>query len=57
MAILVLALYSSFREFSMITVIIGAIVILIVLFLYRNTIKSMIDMISKAKSIKNVEQK
>lgn len=53
-AILVLALYSSFREFSMITVIIGAIVILIVLFLYRNTIKSMI---SKAKSIKNVEQK
>lgn len=56
-AILVLALYSSFREFSMITVIIGAIVILIVLFLYRNTIKSMIDMISKAKSIKNVEQK
>ncbi|WP_346939695.1 oligosaccharide flippase family protein [uncultured Clostridium sp.] len=56
-AMLVLALYSSFREFSMITVIIGAIVILIVLFLYRNTIKSMIDMISKAKSIKNVEQK
>ncbi|WP_346917149.1 oligosaccharide flippase family protein [Clostridium sp.] len=56
-SILVLALYSSFREFSMITVIIGAIVILIVLFLYRNTIKSMIDMISKAKSIKNVEQK
>lgn len=56
-AILVLALYSSFREFSMITVIIGAIVILIVLFLYRNTIKRMIDMIFKAKSIKNVEQK
>lgn len=56
-AMLVLALYSSFREFSMITVIIGAIVILIVLFLYKNTIKSMIDMIFKAKSIKNMEQK
>lgn len=56
-AMLVLALYSSFKEFSMITVIIGAVVTVIVLFLYRNTIKSMIDMISKAKSIKNIEQK
>ncbi|WP_346931105.1 oligosaccharide flippase family protein [Clostridium sp.] len=53
-AMLVLALYSSFREFSMVTVIIGAIVILIVLFLYRNTIKSMIDMISKAKNSKDI---
>ncbi|MEW8994720.1 lipopolysaccharide biosynthesis protein [Clostridium sp.] len=53
-AMLVLALYSSFREFSMVTVIIGAIVILIVLFLYRNTIKNMIDMISKAKNSKDI---
>ncbi|GAA0770804.1 lipopolysaccharide biosynthesis protein [Clostridium subterminale] len=56
-AMLVLALHSSFREFSMITVIIGAIVIVIGLFLYRDTIKSMLDMIFKAKGIKNIEQK
>jgi len=56
-AMSVLALYSSFREFSMITLIIGIVVILIGLFLYRDTIKNMIDMISKSRGIKNIEQK
>lgn len=53
----VLALYSTFRDFSMITVIIGIVVILIGLFLYRDTIKNMIDMIPKSKGTKNIEQK
>lgn len=53
-AISVLALHSSFMEFSMITIIIGIIVILIVLFLYRNTIKSIIDIIFKAKNSKDI---
>jgi len=52
LAISILALYTSFMEFSFITIIIGIIVILIVLFLYRNTIKSMKDMIFKDKKIK-----
>ncbi|WP_346936257.1 oligosaccharide flippase family protein [Clostridium sp.] len=53
-AISVLALHSSFMEFSMITIIIGIIVILIVLFLYRNTIKSIIDIIFKDKNSKDI---
>lgn len=52
LAISILALHSSFMEFSIITVIIGIIVILIVLFLYRNTIKSIKDMIFKGNKIK-----
>lgn len=52
LAISVLALHSSFMEFSMITIIIGVIVILTVLFLYRSTVKNIIDMVFKDKKVK-----
>lgn len=54
--LMILALYSTFKDFSLVTIIIGIIVILIVLFLYRQTIKDIIDMLFKGKGIKDVKE-